>query len=252
MKVFALIPARAGSKGVPSKNIKPLCGHPLIAYSVLAGKLCSAIDRVIVSTDSQELAEVAECYGAEVPFLRPSELAQDHSPDIDFISHALDWFKKNDGSQPDFLVLLRPTTPLRNLILIESAIQMIASNTKATSLRSVHQLAEPPQKMMQIKNCFLAGFFPEDPRPEYYNLPRQAFPPAYHPNGFVDIIRSSFVTSGKGLYGSQVLGLITPYSVEVDSLEDFDYLMYLIEKKSHPFYEYLEANFPAGRKNCVS
>lgn len=246
-RIFAIIPARGGSKGVPKKNIKLLGGYPLIAFSIVAAKLCSEIERVIVSTDSPEIADIARSYSAEVPFLRPPELAQDTSPDIDFILHALDWLQSHEGGQPDFLVQLRPTTPLRDPALIDSAIRTIKSNAEATSLRSVHGLPEPPQKMMGIRDGFLVGLFPRDPRPEYYNLPRQLFPPAYHPNGYVDIIKTSFVMSGSSLHGPCILALITPVSVEVDRPEDFEYLEYLIAKKGHPLYEYLKANFPAHR-----
>lgn len=246
-KIFAIIPARGGSKGVPKKNIKPLGGYPLIAFSVAAAKLCTEIERAIVSTDSPEIAEIAKSYGAEVPFLRPPELAQDDSPDIDFVRHVLEWLGTNEGSVPDFLVQLRPTTPLRDPALIDSAIRTIKANAEATSLRSAHELQEPVQKMMGIRNGFLLGLFPDDPRPEYYNLPRQAFPPSYHPNGYVDIIRTDLLRRSNNLHGPRILAFITPVAVEVDRPEDFEYLEYLTEKKGHALHEYLEANFPAHR-----
>lgn len=251
-KVFALIPARGGSKGVPKKNIKVLGGYPMVAYSIVAARLCHGIERVIVSTDSPEIADIARSYGAEVPFLRPPEFAQDSSPNIDFIRHALDWFQTNERREPDLLIQVLPTTPLRDPVLIDSAIQRIQEKPEATSLRSVHQLAEPPQKMMGIKGEFLVGFFPDDPRPEYYNLPRQTFAPSYQPNGYVDIIKTSFVRSGRGLFGPKILAFITPVTAEVDRPEDFEYLKYLIEKKGHPIHEYLKANFPANRTGSQS
>src|SRR3989338_10568956 len=138
--VFAIIPARGGSKGVIKKNSKCFGGHPLIAYSIIAAKLCPSIDRVIVSTDSVEITEIAKRYGAEVPFLRPEAYAQDHSPDLDFIKHALDWFDRHEKNEPDFLVHLRPTTPLRDPELLTEAIGRIKNCSEATSLRSVHEL----------------------------------------------------------------------------------------------------------------
>ena len=243
-KIFAVIPARGGSKGVPKKNIKLLGGYPLIAFSIVAAKLCPEIERAIVSTDSREIADIAKSYGAEVPFLRPPELAQDDSPDIDFVRHALDWLETHEGSVPDFLVQLRPTTPLRDPALIDSAIRTIKSNAEATSLRSAHELPEPPQKMMGIRDGFLVGLFPDDPRPEYYDLPRQAFPPAYNPNGYVDIIKTSFVRGARSLHGPHILAFVTPMAAEVDCPEDFEYLEYLIGKKGHPLHEFLKANFP--------
>lgn len=234
---------------MPKKNIKLLGGYPLIAFSVIAAKLCPEIERIIVSTDSPEIASIAQTYGAEVPFLRPPELAQDNSPDIDFIRHALIWLTSHE-SEPDFIVELRPTTPLRDPLLISTAIQMIKINAEATSLRSVHELSEPPQKMMGIHNGFLTGLFSNDSRPEYYNLPRQTFAPAYHPNGYVDIIKTNTIRNTGGLYGSHVLAFTTPCTMEVDGVEQFDYLKYLIEKQGHPLYNYLKANFPQQKELC--
>ena len=250
--VFAIIPARAGSKGVPRKNIKLLGGYPLIAFSIIAAKLCSSIARIIVSTDSLEIAEIARFYDAEAPFLRPAELAEDDSPDLGLICHALDWLRTHEGREPDFLVQLRPTTPLRDPKVIGSAIQAMKSNREATSLRSAHQLAEPPQKMMAIKDGFMVGLFPDDSRPEYYNLPRQAFSPAYHPNGYVDIIKTSFVRSGNSLYGPHILAFVTPVAGEVDRPEDFEYLEYLVDKKGHTLHEYLKAKFPDHHGGLIS
>ena len=99
MKIYSIIPARGGSKEVPKKNIKPLGGFPLMAYSIIASKLSSRIERTIVSTDSQEIADIALSYGAEVPFLRPAEIAQDHSTDLELIQHAISWFRMAKASK---------------------------------------------------------------------------------------------------------------------------------------------------------
>ncbi|MDA2934002.1 acylneuraminate cytidylyltransferase family protein [Acidobacteria bacterium AH-259-D05] len=244
-KVVAIIPARGGSKGIPEKNIKLLGGYPLIAFSTIAAKLCSQIDRVIVSTDCPEIADIAKSYCAEVPFLRPPELARDNSPDMDFVHHALNWLEDYEGGVPKFMVHLRPTTPLRDPILVDLAINTMKSENDATSLRSVHELSEPPQKMFGIQHGFLVGLFPNDPRPEYYNFPRQTFPPAYYPNGYVDIIRTDFVRRSQNLHGDRILAFTTPATVEMDGLEDFEYAEYLLERRGHPLHEHLKAN-------CVS
>jgi len=240
---YAIIPARGGSKGVPRKNIKLLKGYPLIAYSIVAAKLSKMTDRVIVSTESSEIAEIAQKYGAEVPFLRPAEYAQDRSPDIDFIRHAINWFAKNESDQPELFVHLRPTTPMRDPTLIDQAIGDILKNEKATALRSVHELPEPPQKMFSIEHGYLTGFFPNETRPEYYNLPRQAFPKAYNPNGYVDIIRTRHVTKTNTLHGPWMIGFVTPFTIEIDTPDDFSRLEYSLEKGSHPLYEYLTQNY---------
>src|SRR5512143_1686076 len=109
-EVLALIPARGGSKGIPRKNIRPFAGHPLIAYSIAAGLQADLVTRVIVTTDDEEIAEVARGCGAETPFLRPAELAQDRTLDLPVFQHALQWLQQHEGYHPDILVHLRPTT----------------------------------------------------------------------------------------------------------------------------------------------
>jgi CMP-N-acetylneuraminic acid synthetase len=175
-KTIALIPARGGSKGVPKKNIYNLGGFPLIAYSIIAAKLAKGVDRVIVSTDSSEIAEISKKFGAEVPFLRPAELATDKAIDKDYIKHALRWLADNEGSYPQYLVNLRPTTPLRDPQHIDDAITLIKSKKEATSLRSGHEIKESPYKLFGLSDGFFRGLFPQDPRPEYYDLTRQSFP----------------------------------------------------------------------------
>jgi CMP-N-acetylneuraminic acid synthetase len=238
--VYAIIPARGGSKGVPGKNTRQLSGHPLIAWSIAAARLCETIDRVVVSTDSGEIAAIARAYGAEVPFMRPAALAGDKSPDRDFVLHALDWFQAQEKREPDLLIHLRPTTPLRDPGIIAEAIKMISGSSEATALRSAHALAESPHKMLQMVDGFLTGFFPEDPRLEYYNLPRQAFPTAYQPNGYVDVLRTSFVRSSESLHGPRMLACVTPFAVEVDLPGDFDRLEYELSRDAGVLLPYLE------------
>lgn len=244
--IVAIIPARGGSKGVPGKNIKPLGGFPVIAYSVMAARACSEISRVVVSTDCPKIAAVARACGAEVPFMRPSALSGDRSPDRDFVIHALDWFLDHEGSEPDYLVHLRPTTPLRDPEKMTDALRTMLTNSDATSLRSAHELAEPPQKMLTIRKGFFAGFFPDDPRPEYYNLPRQAFPKAYHPNGYIDILSVRHVRSSDSLHGTQMLAFETPHTIEIDAPTDFEWLEFMLGRQAHPLYHQLRDAFQNG------
>lgn len=245
IKSSALIPARGDSKEVPKKNIIDLAGYPLLAYSIVAAKLSKYINRIIVSTDDKATADIARRYGAEVPFLRPKEISQDTSTDLEVIRHTINYFQEEESKVPELLVYLRPTTPLRVPSEIDQAVNYIVERPNSTSLRSVHELAEPPHKELQLdKNGFLKGFFPADSRPEYYNLPRQSFPKAYHPNGYVDIIKTNFVQNSDFLYGPNMLGFITPSATEVDRFEDFDYLQYQLGKNRSPIYEYLIRKFP--------
>jgi N-acylneuraminate cytidylyltransferase len=113
MQVLAIIPARGGSKSIPRKNIRPLAGHPLIAYSIAAALEAHSVTRTIISTDDEEIAEVARRYGAETPFLRPAEFAQDNTTDLPVFEHALGWLMENEAYNPDIVVQLRPTSPIR-------------------------------------------------------------------------------------------------------------------------------------------
>lgn len=245
--VVAIIPARSGSKSVIDKNIKLLGGHPLIAYSIAAARLANGIDRVIVSTDSEEYANIAHEYDAEVPFLRPKEISKDNSLDIEYIRHALEWFQAHEGYQAEYMVVLSPPTPLRDPRLVDAAIEKIIQNKTATSLRSAYETRESPYKLFEVKDDYFVGMFPDDSRPEYYNLPRQTFPPVYHPNGYVDIIKSETVKNLGSLHGPRILSFTTPDVGELDRPEDFEYIEFLLGKQKNPVYEYLKKNFPAKR-----
>ena len=243
--ILALIPARGGSKGVPGKNIKLLGGYPLIAYSICASRLSKDIARTVVSTDSTEIADIARRYGAEGPFMRPPGISQDDSTDLELFQHAINWFDENEKQTPRIIVHLRPTTPFREPSKIDNAIDSIEKNINSTSLRSAHELAEPPHKEFQLdERGFFKGFFSDDNRLEYYNLPRQLFPKAYHANGYVDIIKTDVVKKTNLLHGSNILGFITPVTTEVDKEEDFEYLEYQLEKQGSLIHDYMVKNFP--------
>lgn len=241
--VIAIIPARGGSKGVPKKNIHPLGGFPLVAYSIIAAKLAKRVDRIIVSTDSKEIATIAKKFGAEVPFLRPVEFATDKSPDAHYLRHALAWFDKHEGQHPDFLVNLRPTTPLRDPKHVDEAVELIKKNLVASSMRSGHEIRESPHKLFGIQDSYFVGLFPNDPRPEYYDLPRQTFPPVYQPDGYVDIIVSDWVLKNDSIHGPRILAYASPDTGEVDRLEDFKFIEYTLERVDWEIYKYLKENF---------
>lgn len=240
MKILGLIPARGGSKSIPNKSILNLSGFPMLAYSIAAVKKSKLIDRVMLSTDSLEIAEVGKKYGAEVPFLRPPEFAKDESPDLEYVRHALLWLLENEKTVPDFVVQLRPTTPLRDPDVIDDAIKRISAHATASSLRSAHPASESPFKwFMKGEDGFFKSI-QEGCSNDAANLPRQSFPDVYIPNGYVDIIRSENVLAGQTLYGDFMLGYITAPCHEVDRLEDVSYLEYLLAKSDNPLKEYLE------------
>jgi len=225
-KIFALIPARAGSKGVPNKNIMELNGHPLLGWSIAAAKKSKLIDRVVVSTDSHEYADIAMLYGAEVPFIRPNEISNDSSTDLEFIEHALDFFR-SESNEPDYIAHLRPTTPIRDPDLIDEAIKLLQDNQEFTSLRSVHKMSESSYKTLEINNGILTTLTAFKGGEIDANKPRQSFPDTYQANGYVDILSTSFILKNNEIHGKKILPFITKPAYELDSIEDLDYLEYL-------------------------
>jgi len=232
-KIIAVIPARSGSKGVPDKNIRNLAGKPLLAYSIMAAQKIRLVDRIIVSTDSEEYASIAKEYGAEVPFLRPSIYSGDKSTDYDFVKNLLDWLADNEGSLTDYIVHLRPTTPLRNPCVLDNAIEKFMKNTGATSLRSAHEMPETAYKQFELEDKYFkticAGSFELDDA----NKSRQSFPKTYSPNGYIDILKTAHILEKKLLHGNRVMGFTTDYTIEIDSEEDFEFLEWQINKNNN-------------------
>ncbi len=211
----ALIPARGGSKGVPRKNITLVAGFPLIAYSIVACKMSKRIDRVVVSTDDEEIASVAKRYGAEVPFIRPKKYATDAATDFDVIKH----FIEHQSPFGDFLAYMRPTTPIRDPAVLDDMIEeFLSKKDNTTSARSAHELPESPYKCYKIEDgCFKGLFDDFNGVKNYSNLPRQSFPRTYQPNGYVDIIKTRNISKGD-IFGERVYPLITEHTLEVDTL----------------------------------
>jgi N-acylneuraminate cytidylyltransferase len=233
--VIAIIPARSGSKSLADKNIKDLSGYPLIAYSIAVAKISKTIDRVIVSTNSQEYADIAKQYGAEVPFIRPDEYSIDAATDRGFLVHAMNWLNENESSVPEYWVHLRPTTPLRSATIIDNAINKIVQDNNATSLRSGHKAPESPLKWFVKSGCYFRGLVGG----EDYNLPKEAFKQVYIPDGFVDVVKYSFVIGNKEIHGDKMIGFESPVCTEVDSVEEFDYIQYQLDKNGSELLDYL-------------
>lgn len=227
-KIIAIIPARSGSKGVPNKNIRELGGHPLIEWSIQACLKSELIDRVIVSTDSEEYAEISRNCGAEVPFIRPPEISGDNSTDYDFVVHALDWFLAN-GGEPNLLVHIRPTTPYRSPKKIDEAIATFQSNPSASSLRSVHEMSESAYKTFELSpSGVLMRLCSQSTELDLVNNARQQFPATYQANGYVDVLSTKFIRSTGLIHGDNVIPFITSIAVELDTEFDFEYLKFLI------------------------
>jgi len=228
--IIALIPARSGSKGVLHKNIRDLAGYPLLEWSIAACKQSQLIDRTIVSTDSEVYAELSLNKGAEAPFLRPPEISGDQSSDYEFIKHALDWLSHHSYT-PDYIVHIRPTTPLRNPTLIDQAINHFINHPRATALRSVHPMSESAYKSLEISPAGqLSRIGSGSTDLDFANQARQDFPKTYIANGYVDVLSTTFILKNQLIHGDYVVPFVTPVTHEVDTEEDFSYLEFQLSK----------------------
>jgi N-acylneuraminate cytidylyltransferase/CMP-N,N'-diacetyllegionaminic acid synthase len=225
-KMIAIIPARGGSKGLPGKNIRPLAGKPLIAWTIQAALGARTISRVILSTDSEEIADVGRANGAEIPFMRPSELAQDDSLAIDNYVYTVNRLNKElaDSGETrslqiaDFVVLL-PTSPLRNSADIDNAVTIFREKN-ADSVISYYPAPHPIQwhKYMDERGV-LRSYFPEGEK----LANRQAEKPAYLPNGAVYVFKFSVLSEKRAYYTDRSYPYLMPASrsVDIDTLDDF-------------------------------
>jgi CMP-N-acetylneuraminic acid synthetase len=207
-ETLVIIPARGGSKSIPRKNIKDFAGYPLIAYSIAAGLAADSITRVIVSTDDEEIAEVARNYGAEVPFLRPEEFSRDDTPDLPVFQHALEWLQSKEEYRPKIVVQLRPTSPLRRKELIDQAVQRLLERPEADSIRTICIPFQNPYKMWRISTDGFMKPLISTNLPEPYNLPRQALPEIYWQTGYVDAAWSETILDKNSMTGDAILPLV--------------------------------------------
>ena len=224
LKILAIIPARSGSKSIKDKNMIPYKGKPLIYHSIQIALKSKLINRVIVSTDSKKYANISKKFGAEVPFLRPKKISKDNSNDSEWISHAIDYLIKKEKYYPEIIVHLRPTSPNRKLKILEKGIKWFLKNKKtSTSMRSVSIFSQPPQKLFKMKNKFLTGFFNDKYRGEYHSRPRQDYPETYLPNGYIDILKTSYILKSKKIYGDKILSYVTNPILDIDTKQDLKF-----------------------------
>ncbi len=224
-EILALIPARGGSKSIPHKNIRNFAGWPLITWSIAAAKQSKLVTRVIVSTDDEEIAAVARQYGAETPFLRPAEFAQDKTPDLPVFEHALKWLEEVEGYKPEIIVQLRPTSPIRPLEMVDDAISILINHKDADCVRGVVPAGQNPHKMWRLdgENNPMKPLLEVGGIAEPYNAPRQILPPIYWQTGQIDAIRVSTITEKHSLTGAVIYPLMIDqrYTVDIDTLPDW-------------------------------
>lgn len=224
-KVLGLVLARSGSKGLPGKNIKELAGKPLIGWSIEQACNSDTFDRVVLSTDSEEFAAIGEEYGADIPFIRPGELAHDDTPSLDVALHALDTLEESY----DLLALLEPTSPLRRSDDLDNAVRKLVEHDGETNaLVSVGEIElEHPYLVKDIVDGELVPFV--EPEDDYYQ--RQQFPPAYFPYGVIYLIKTRTLRKERTFYPERTI----PYLIErwqhyeVDDIYDFICIERIIE-----------------------
>ena len=228
-KYLALVPARGGSKGISKKNIKSLAGKPLIVYTIEAALQSQHRLRVVVSTDDEEIAEIAQAAGAEVPFLRPPELAQDETPTLTVIQHALQWLEQHEAYQPELVVLLQPTSPLRRSEHIDQALELLLSSG-ADSVVSLCEVEHSPYWMKNVDAVGRVSSF-ISMKEEYTR--RQALPKVYRLNGAIFVTRTEVIIQGKRLLGDDNRAYIMDQgdSIDIDTELDFKLAELLIKER---------------------
>ena len=223
-KILAIIPARAGSKGIKNKNIRLIKGHPLIAYSIAAAKKIPGVDKIICSTDSEKIARIAESYGAEIPFIRPKNLALDFTPDFPVFYHAVNFLEKKEKFKPNIIFHLRPTSPIRFDYDLSQSLKILIEDKRADSLRAVIKSRENPYKMWKIsEEGYLTPILTVEGIKEAFNAPRQKLPTTYWHTGTLDIIKYDTLMVKKSMTGN----IIIPYILDNNLIMDIDNIIEL-------------------------
>ncbi len=233
LTAIALIPARAGSKRVPGKNIRQLGGHPLMAYTIAAAIQSQIFAAVVVSTDSEEIAEIARYYGAEVPFLRSPAYAGDNSPDIEWIVEILQKLKSSDRFY-DCFSILRPTSPFRQPETIQRAWQEFRSQPDLVdSLRAVEKCQQHPGKMWVMQGNLMKPLLTNNDSPvPWHSTPYQALPEVYVQNASLEIAWCRVALAGRTIAGDTVMPFLTQgyEGVDINDAKDWWYVEYLLQQ----------------------
>ena len=230
-RILAIIGARSGSKGIPHKNIRPLGGKPLMSWIIGAARESKYINRIIVSTDSKEYAEVANRSGAEAPFLRPAEISGDTSPDFEYIIHAVNWLEANERYIPNIVVRLIPTVPFQRTEDIDASIEVLLKNPQLDSVMGVAEARQHPGKALRITDADSLAPFHDHYTLNTYPNARQKHEKAYF-RGNIIVTRTSVLKERKLLYGERSGYHIIPYlyALDIDSELDFAIAEALLEK----------------------
>jgi len=223
-KVLGVITARGGSKGIPGKNIKSFLGKPLIAHTIEVAKAAGVFDRLVLSTDDEKIAEVARSYGCEVPFMRPKELAEDNTHHLPVMQHAVKWLKDNEGYEPEYVMILQPTSPLRRPMHIAGAVELIKKykSDSVVSTSPVPSHYNPHWQFVLKENDRLEIFTGES----FKNIirRRQELFTTYTKNGAIYLFKSKLLfDENPSFYGDDVRAYLMDekYSINIDTLDDW-------------------------------
>jgi len=221
----AFIPARLGSKRVPGKNIRPLAGHPMLAYTIAPAIESGVFSSVIVSTDSEEIAAIARHYGAEVPFLRPAAFGGDTSPDIEWLEHALTELRAG-GRSWDAFSILRPTSPFRSAASIRSAFERFTSQAGVDSLRAVEKCTQHPGKMWVVRGDRMLPLLPFGPAEQpWHSTPYQTLPLVYVQNASLEIAWTRVVFERRTIAGDVIVPFVTEGHEGFDINDPYDWIV---------------------------
>lgn len=236
MNILAIIQARGGSKGIPGKNIKLLCGKPLIAWTIEAAKTAKTVTRVIVSTDDKEIAELSKKYGAEVPFMRPAEFATDGAKSIGLLEHALNWLSENENYKADIVVQLKPTNPLRTAETIDKVVELYKASPGIDAVITVVKAPIHPLKTWKFNGEFVKPFVPENVFgiKEAAKTPRQKLPEAFGNNSCVHVINPKTILEKHSSVGTKVKGIVLSReeSINIDEPIDFEIAELILKKQN--------------------
>jgi N-acylneuraminate cytidylyltransferase len=216
--VLAIIPARGGSKGIPRKNLVELGGKPLLVHSIEHARCARSIERVVVSTDDAEIADVARAHGAEVPCMRPAELAGDHVLDLPVFQHMLRELETRERYVPSIVVHLRPTAPWRKQGWIDEAVEALNARADVHSVRSVSPVTQHPYRVFEVGDAGLLQPVMAARHPQPYVLRRQDLPAMYYYNCVIDVARRSTILELESMTGNRIL----PYMMSSDETIDID------------------------------
>jgi len=236
-KILGVITARGGSKGIPGKNIKKLGGKPLISYTILLAQKSNLITHLIVSTDDEEIAKVCKEYGADVPFLRPKELAKDNTPHVPVMQHAISFMEKKLGIIFDFAVILQPTSPFRTIGDIDNTIQkLILSGADSSVALTEMENDAHPIKAKKLDGDKVLPYC----MPEIEGTRRQDLPVAYRRSGAVYAMRRDLLMKDNRLYGDNIVGHVVTKgrSIDIDVPLDWveaEFMLEVMKKKGHEF-----------------